>query len=100
MAKPQLPIDGKEGKGKDWHVTSDYGWRTHPVEGTRKHHNGLDVWSKHKTCYIEAPFDGKVIYAGPSKSKNPDGSVGGFGFYVQILFKFDGNITFRPTLTW
>ncbi len=88
MAKPQLPIDGKE--KKDWQVTSEFGWRVHPVEKTRKHHNGIDIWSKHAKCYIEAPFDGKVIYAGPSKARNKDGSVGGFGYYVQILFKFDG----------
>jgi hypothetical protein len=26
--KPELPIDGK--KGKDWKITSDFGWRIHP----------------------------------------------------------------------
>ncbi len=91
MAKPQLPLNGKEGRSKDWHVTSEFGWRIHPVEGTRKHHNGIDLWSKHYNSYIEAPFDGKVIYAGPSKARNKDGSVGGFGYYVQILFKWDGD---------
>lgn len=89
MAKPQLPIDGKE--KKDWKVTSDYGWRMHPVRKVKAHHNGLDVVGFAKTVYIEAPFDGKVIFAGPSSKKNPDGSVGGFGYHVQILFKWDGD---------
>lgn len=88
MAKPQLPIDGKQGKA--WRVTSDFGWRMHPVRKVKAHHNGLDIWSVNENTYIEAPFDGKVIYAGPSKAKNKDGSVGGFGYYVQILFAWQG----------
>ena len=88
MAKPQLPIDGKQGPA--WRVTSDFGWRMHPVRQVKAHHNGLDIWSPNENTYIEAPFDGKVIFAGPSKAKNKDGSVGGFGFYVQILFAWQG----------
>lgn len=88
MAKPQLPIDGK--LGKQFKVTSEFGWRIHPVEKTKKHHNGLDLWGAAETIYIEAPFDGKVVYAGPSKTKKPDGEPNGFGYYVQILFKWDG----------
>ncbi len=30
MAKTQFPIDGK--LGKQYKVTSEYGWRIHPVE--------------------------------------------------------------------
>lgn len=88
MAKAQYPIDGK--LGKDFKVTSYMGMRIHPVTKEKKHHNGTDIWSAHEPCWIEAPYDAKVIFAGPSKSKNPDGSVGGFGFYVQLLMKIDG----------
>ena len=88
MAKTQFPIDGK--LGKQYKVTSEYGWRIHPVQGTKKHHNGVDLWGAAETIYIEAFHDGKVIFAGPSKSKNPDGSVGGFGYHVMILHKIDG----------
>lgn len=88
MAKAQFPIDGK--LGKDFKVTSYMGMRIHPVTKEKKHHNGTDIWSPHEPCWIEAPYDAKVIFAGPSKSKNSDGSVGGFGYYVQLLMKIDG----------
>lgn len=88
MARPQMPIDGK--LGKQYKVTSDYGWRTHPVEKVKKHHNGVDLWGAAETIYIEAPVDGKVIFAGPSKIKKANGEPGGFGYHVMIQFKFDG----------
>jgi murein DD-endopeptidase MepM/ murein hydrolase activator NlpD len=88
MAKAQFPIDGK--LGKDYKVTSAFGWRIHPVEKTKKHHNGVDLWGAAATLYIESFYDGKVIFAGPSSKRNADGSVGGFGYHVQVLHKIDG----------
>ena len=88
MAKAQYPIDGK--LGKDFKATSLMGMRIHPVTKQKKHHNGTDIWSKHEPCWIEAPYDAKVVFAGPSKTKNSDGSVGGFGYYVILLMKIDG----------
>lgn len=88
MAKAQFPIDGK--LGKDFKVTSYMGMRVHPVTKEKKHHNGTDIWSPHEPCWIEAPYDSKVIYAGPSKIKGANGEPGGFGYYVQLLMKIDG----------
>lgn len=88
MAKTQFPIDGK--LGKQYKVTSEYGWRIHPVEKTKKHHNGVDLWGAAATIYIESFHDGKVIFAGPSSKKNADGSVGGFGYHVMVQHKIDG----------
>jgi hypothetical protein len=89
MAKPQYPIEGKF--GKVWKVTSPFGWRIHPIEKYKKHHNGVDLWGANPKIYIEAFHDGLVIAAGTSKLKNADGSLGGVGWYVDIRSKINGN---------
>ena len=89
MAKTQYPIDGV--LNKEYKVTSPFGWRQHPTDPTkRKHHNGVDLWGAASVIYIESFYDGKVVYAGPSKTKKADGSVGGFGHYVQVLHNING----------
>ena len=88
MAKSQFPIDGVP--GKDWKVTSKMGWRVHPVKKEKKHHNGTDIIGTTKKVFIEAAFDGKVTYAGPSKTKKSDGEPSGFGYYVKITSKING----------
>jgi murein DD-endopeptidase MepM/ murein hydrolase activator NlpD len=49
--------------GKPTYITSPYGWRVHPVLGTRKFHSGIDlgVWTG---TPIYALADGVVIYSG------------------------------------
>jgi murein DD-endopeptidase MepM/ murein hydrolase activator NlpD len=81
-------MDGK--KGKDWKITSPFGWRIHPIEKTKKHHNGDDIWGPNPKIYCEAWHDGTVVYAGTSKLKNADGSLGGVGYYVDLRSKIDG----------
>lgn len=88
MAKAQYPIDGK--KGKAWKITSPFGWRIHPIEKTKKHHNGDDIWGPNLKIYIEAWHDGRVVYAGPSRLKKADGSLGGIGYYVDVRSKING----------
>jgi murein DD-endopeptidase MepM/ murein hydrolase activator NlpD len=83
MAKAQLPIDGK--LGKDFKVTSPMGNRIHPVTKEKKHHNGSDIWSPHEPCWIEAPYDGKVL-----ESKKSTAPGGGFGNYVKLLHNING----------
>lgn len=88
MAKSQYPIDGK--KGRAWKITSPFGWRIHPIEKIKKHHNGDDIWGPAAKIYMEAWHDGTVIAAGTSRLKNPDGSIGGVGWYVDIKSKING----------
>lgn len=88
MTKTQWPIDGK--LGKDFRITSEFGWRTHPTSGKKSHHNGVDLWSAAATTYNEVFHDGTVIFAGPSKLRKPDGSVGGFGYHTMVRHKIEG----------
>jgi len=83
MSKAQFPIDGK--LGKDFKATSLMGMRIHPVTKKKKHHNGTDIWSPHEPCWIEAPYDAKVIEA-----KKSTAAGGGFGNYVKLLHKING----------
>jgi murein DD-endopeptidase MepM/ murein hydrolase activator NlpD len=88
MARSQSPIDGKQGKA--WKITSPFGWRVHPIEKIKKHHNGDDIWGPNPKIFIEAWHDGTVVAAGTSKLKNADGSLGGVGWYVDIRSKING----------
>ena len=88
MAKPQYPIDGKQGKA--WRVTSPFGWRIHPIDKVKRHHNGTDIWGPNPKIYIEAFHDGTVIAAGTSKLRLSNGALGGVGWYVDIRSKING----------
>lgn len=44
-------------------VTSNFGWRTHPILGTQKFHAGIDFGADYGTA-IYAAAAGKVIFAG------------------------------------
>lgn len=55
-------------------ITSNYGWRIHPVYGYSKFHNGLDIGVPHGTP-IHAAADGVVISSGWQ---------GGYGNTVMI----------------
>jgi murein DD-endopeptidase MepM/ murein hydrolase activator NlpD len=66
-------------------ITSPYGWRVHPTQGTKRHHNGTDFGAR-SGVWTEAIADGMVIHAGPSKVLKPNGEPGGFGYYVLLRF--------------
>jgi len=54
-----MPVKGR--------CTSGYGFRQHPVHGSRLFHSGLDIGARHGAP-ISAAADGVVIYAGFSSS--------------------------------
>ena len=70
-------------------ISSPYGWRIHPIEKTRKHHNGVDyaVEIGREVKAIEA---GKVLFAGPSTLKFSNGEPAGGGYLVKIQHKVNG----------
>jgi len=70
-------------------MTSPYGWRIHPIEKTRKHHNGGD-WAMAVGSPLYSIARGTVIFAGPSKLKFPDGEPRGGGYIVKIRHKVRG----------
>jgi len=49
--------------GKKTYITSPYGWRVHPVLGTKRFHAGIDIGVFSGTS-IYALTDGEVIYSG------------------------------------
>ena len=70
-------------------VTSPYGWRTHPTNGGKKHHNGVDLVGP-AGAPVQSFAKGRVIFAGPSKAKLSNGEVGGFGYHVQVRSLING----------
>ena len=44
-------------------ITSPFGWRRHPIFGSRRFHTGVDISNSYGTP-IKASNDGKVIYSG------------------------------------
>jgi murein DD-endopeptidase MepM/ murein hydrolase activator NlpD len=89
MTTAMMPLKGQ--LDKNWKVTSYMGWRVHPVQKTRKHHNGTDIiYTSGPDRGIYAPYAGTVTYAGPSKTKKSDGEPSGFGYYVKITHRING----------
>lgn len=70
-------------------MTSPFGWRLHPIDKVRRHHNGVDYAMTVGTPLyaIEA---GRVIYAGPSRIKLANGEPGGGGYIVKLRHKVNG----------
>lgn len=55
-------------------ISSPYGWRTHPIQNTKKHHNGVDIAIPQGTS-VKAQAEGVVEYAG---------LAGGYGNLIII----------------
>ena len=55
-------------------ITSPFGWRTHPISGTKKYHSGVDIGASYGAAIIAAD-GGTIITAG---------SVSGYGNCVVI----------------
>lgn len=70
-------------------ISSPFGWRIHPIEKTRKHHNGCD-WASATGTPVYAIARGTVVYAGASRLKFPNGEPAGGGYIVRLRHKVNG----------
>jgi murein DD-endopeptidase MepM/ murein hydrolase activator NlpD len=70
-------------------VTYGFGWRLHPIENIRKHHNGVDYAAAIGTP-VYSIADGKVIFSGPSSIKGSNGEPGGGGYIIKLRHKVEG----------
>jgi len=70
-------------------ISSPYGWRIHPILKTRRHHNGVD-YAVEIGRPVKAIEAGKVLFAGPSTLKFPNGEPAGGGYIVKIRHKVNG----------
>ena len=73
-------------KGRQPAISSGFGWRIHPILKYNSHHNGVDYASATGTPVL-AVAKGKVVFAGPSIIKAPNGEPAGGGYIVRIKFK-------------
>jgi murein DD-endopeptidase MepM/ murein hydrolase activator NlpD len=70
-------------------MTSPFGWRLHPIDKVRRHHNGCD-WAMAVGSPLYAIARGTVVYAGASRLKFPDGEPAGGGYIVRLRHKVNG----------
>lgn len=70
-------------------ISSPYGWRIHPILKTRRHHNGVD-YAVEIGRPVKAIEAGKILFAGPSTLKFPNGEPAGGGYLVKIRHKVNG----------
>ncbi|NET51783.1 MAG: peptidoglycan DD-metalloendopeptidase family protein [Merismopedia sp. SIO2A8] len=79
MAKARYPHTRTFGTGQlafpsNGEITSNFGWRTHPLLGKSRFHNGIDFGASYGST-IRAADAGRVIFAG---------WYGGYGYAVVI----------------
>ena len=63
------PVDFWEGN----RISSDFGWRTHPIDGRFRHHAGIDIAGTHQ--YVRAAATGIIEKVGYHKN---------LGYFVRI----------------
>ena len=63
-------------------ITSNYGWRIHPIYKDKRFHNGIDINSKTKSTNLLAVEDGYVQKIVTGKDK----ATTGYGNYIWVRY--------------
>lgn len=79
----QQRATGKFIKPVNGPITSPFGWRIHPIHGTRKHHNGVDFGAE-KGSPIRAADSGRITEVVSTCQEGDQECGGGFGNYIVI----------------
>ncbi len=79
------PVNGK--------ISSEYGWRLHPIRNQREFHTGLDIAAPYGTP-VHAAKDGTVVYSGWADGygmlviiKHQDNSLTYYGHNISLLVR-------------
>lgn len=75
LAGVSLLISAAGSEAADFPVTSEFGWRVHPISGEWKFHSGVDLGYDYGTL-VPALFDGVVVEAGDFED--------GYGNHITI----------------
>lgn len=84
-------------------VTSEFGWRTHPITGEANYHNGIDLVNNNSNAPIYASADGEVIVAGDANYfdwygnwvviKHSDGMYTGYAHLSSVKVSKGSTVT-------
>lgn len=84
-------------------VTSEFGWRTHPITGEPNYHNGIDLVNNNSNAPIYASADGEVIVAGDANYfdwygnwvviKHSDGMYTGYAHLSSVKVSKGSKVT-------
>ncbi|EAC5494177.1 hypothetical protein B5G98_15495, partial [Listeria monocytogenes] len=84
-------------------VTSEFGWRTHPITGEPNYHNGIDLVNNNSNAPIYASADGEVIVAGDANYfdwygnwvviKHSDGMYTGYAHLSSVKVSKGSTVT-------
>lgn len=86
-------------------ITSEFGWRTSPINGTQELHNGIDLVNKNSDAKVYSSAEGTVIFAGWENSygnyvcvQHADGKSTGYAHLKSIAVANGNKVTQGQTL--
>lgn len=89
---------------RKYRISSPYGWRTHPITGTKQFHNGIDIAAPRGT-YVYPTATGKIIHIEYQKKmsgkfiriEHANGLVSAYAHLMMKVFVEIGDVIDRNT---